>query len=229
MGSLRETETWQPGVVQDKLSTNYTYLETTNYWTPLNNDDGNNTDETEEINMIKELEKTEKLKGNKWMWRRQEQWMIIDSGETSHFVSEELNLPKGRKVQQTSLPPRQHDTKNINQNQTPFPQTLRGSTRSGYTPRAQTITDERQQNVGWRIYNNLSPGRRRCHDPPWRLNPNHHDQTTSTPWTQTQRRETVDSVRKDWEEYTWRGKQCVQPTVDPTIRKIPARHGKFPS
>jgi hypothetical protein len=65
MGSLRETETWQPGVVQDKLSTNYTYLETTNYWTPLNNDDGNNTDETEEINMIKELEKTEKLKGNK--------------------------------------------------------------------------------------------------------------------------------------------------------------------
>jgi len=57
-------------VVQDKLSTNHTYLEDTNYWTPLNNDDDNNTDETEEINMIKELGKEEKLKGNKWTQRR---------------------------------------------------------------------------------------------------------------------------------------------------------------
>jgi hypothetical protein len=53
-------------VVQDKLSTNHTYLEATNYWTPLNNDDNDNTNETEEINMIKELGKAEKLKGNKW-------------------------------------------------------------------------------------------------------------------------------------------------------------------
>ncbi len=42
-GSSIETETWQPGVVQDKLSTNHTYLEATNYWTPLNNDNDDNT------------------------------------------------------------------------------------------------------------------------------------------------------------------------------------------
>ena len=87
-------------MVQDKLSTNHTYLEATNYWTPLNNDDDNNTNETEEINMIKELGKAEKLKGNKWTQRlaqRQEQRMIINSGATSHFVSEDMNLPKGGK------------------------------------------------------------------------------------------------------------------------------------
>ncbi len=87
-------------MVQDKLSTNHPYLEATNYWTPLNNDNNDNTDETEEINMIKELGKAEKLKGNKWTGRqarRQEQRMIIDSGATSHFVSEDMNLPKGGK------------------------------------------------------------------------------------------------------------------------------------
>ena len=52
-------------MVQDKLSTTHTYLEATNYWTPLNVDDDDNTEDKKEINMVKELGKAEKLKGNK--------------------------------------------------------------------------------------------------------------------------------------------------------------------
>ena len=39
VGSLIETETWQPGVVRNIVNTNHTYLEATNYWTPLNDKD----------------------------------------------------------------------------------------------------------------------------------------------------------------------------------------------
>lgn len=87
-------------MVRDKISTNHTYLEATNYWTPLNdNNDDDNNEEKEEINITKESGKA-KPKGNKWtrrITRRQEQRMIIDSGATSHFISEDMNLPKGEK------------------------------------------------------------------------------------------------------------------------------------
>ncbi len=43
------------------MSTNHTYLEATNYWTPLNDDDDNDNKKTKvEINMIKELATKEK-------------------------------------------------------------------------------------------------------------------------------------------------------------------------
>ena len=95
-------------MIQDKLRSNHTYLEATNYWTPLDNDEEDNNDDKDEINMIKELKSTEKQKGNKWTRRRarrQEQRMIIDSGATSHFVSEEMNLPQeGKSNKQVYLP-----------------------------------------------------------------------------------------------------------------------------
>ena len=54
-------------MVRDKVNTNHTYLEATNYWTPLNDgDDDNNEIEKEKINMIKELVTKEKQEGNKW-------------------------------------------------------------------------------------------------------------------------------------------------------------------
>jgi hypothetical protein len=31
-----ESETRQPGVIQNKINEHHTYLEATNYWTPLN-------------------------------------------------------------------------------------------------------------------------------------------------------------------------------------------------
>ena len=33
-----ETETLKSGVTQDEISKNHTYLETMNYWAPLDND-----------------------------------------------------------------------------------------------------------------------------------------------------------------------------------------------
>ena len=76
---------------------------TTNYWTPLHNDD-NDDDEskevTNEINAIASTTVTTKQKENKWtrrVARRQHQRIILDSGATSHFICENMNLPKGNK------------------------------------------------------------------------------------------------------------------------------------
>lgn len=50
--------------------------------------------------MIREPLTIMKKEGNKWtrrLERRRNKKMIIDSGATSHFISEDLNLPKGDK------------------------------------------------------------------------------------------------------------------------------------
>ncbi len=122
----------------------------------------------------------------------------LRSDVTLHQRGHELT--EGREVEQTNLPPRRFNTEIINQNQTPIRQTLRGSTRSRYSPRTKAIDHERQQNVGGRIHNNIPSQRRRRNDPPRGLSPNHHDGTTNTPLKQTQRRETVDNIRKDEKE-----------------------------
>jgi hypothetical protein len=104
-GPTIEIETWQPGkVLTNKIYLNHTYLETMNYWAPL---DKNNEKEQEEkeINSIKQQPATiQKPKSNKWTRRverrratkhlRDQQNIIIDSAATSHFMSEDLNLPK---------------------------------------------------------------------------------------------------------------------------------------
>ena len=111
-------------MVQDKLSTNHTNLEATNYWTPLNDDDDDNTEDKEEINMINELGKAEKLKGNKWTQRRarrQEQRMIIDSGATSHFISEDMDLPKGGKSSKQVYLPDDTTLRTSTKTKLPFP------------------------------------------------------------------------------------------------------------
>jgi hypothetical protein len=67
MGSSIETETWQPGVIQDKIKANQSYLVATNYWTPLNNDNDNKPKEaTDKINAITSATVTTKQKENKW-------------------------------------------------------------------------------------------------------------------------------------------------------------------
>jgi hypothetical protein len=77
-----------------------------NYWTPLldNNDDEPITTE-EGINMTRsQKQPPKKPPTNKWTRRiarrqdrrnqKEEERIIIDSGATSHFVTEELNLPR---------------------------------------------------------------------------------------------------------------------------------------
>ncbi len=112
-------------MVRDKVNTNHTYLEATNYWTQLNdNDDENNKTEKEEINMIKELVIKEKQNGNKWtqrIKRRKEQQMIIDSGATSHFISEDMNLPKGGKSSKQVYLPDDMTLRTSTKTKLPFP------------------------------------------------------------------------------------------------------------
>ena len=94
---IKVTETWQPGVIKSKISTDHKYLVATNFWSPLNNDDDKeDKEEKEEINMIKSTATTTEQKSNKWtrrIARQQEHKIIIDSGATSHFISKDLNLP----------------------------------------------------------------------------------------------------------------------------------------
>jgi hypothetical protein len=90
---------WQPGkVTLDKITTNHAYLAATNYWTPLqSNDSEEDEKEEEEANITYKIPIKEIPKPNKWerrLARRIEKRMIIDSGATSHFCSEEMDLPK---------------------------------------------------------------------------------------------------------------------------------------
>ncbi len=106
MGSPVETETWQPGqVILNKLNKNITYPDVTNYWTPLYEmEEDKPTTKEEEINMTQSHNQPPKPTLNKWKRRiarqqerkrqKEEECIIIDSGATSHFVTEEMNLPK---------------------------------------------------------------------------------------------------------------------------------------
>ena len=97
-------------MVKSKISTDHTYLVDTNVWSPLNNgnDNDNKDDKIEEkINMIKTIT-TKQQKTNKWtrrIARQREHKIIIDSCATSHFMSEELDLPtEGTSNKEVYLP-----------------------------------------------------------------------------------------------------------------------------
>jgi hypothetical protein len=61
-----ETETWQPGVIQDKISQNHTHLVATNYWTPLNKNNDKSKEEEEKVNMVQSIPVKAGKKSNKW-------------------------------------------------------------------------------------------------------------------------------------------------------------------
>jgi hypothetical protein len=103
-----------------------------NYWAPL---DENNKEEQEEeeINSIKQQPATmQKPKLNKWTRRvkRQrstrhlcdQQNIIIDSGATSHFMSEDLNLPKTGPSQIEVFLPDDSKLQSTSKTQLPFNQ-----------------------------------------------------------------------------------------------------------
>ena len=96
-------------MIKRKISTEHTYLVDTNFWSPLNNgDDDKLDDDKEEINMIKSTAIPNKQISNKWtrrIVRQREHKIIIDSGATSHFMSEDLNLPtEGSSNKEVYLP-----------------------------------------------------------------------------------------------------------------------------
>ena len=92
-------------MISNKLNRNITYPAVTNYWTPLYEiDDDKPTTKMEEINMTQLCKQPPKPTSNKWKRRisqqkekqrqKAEESIIIDLGATSHFVTEELNLPR---------------------------------------------------------------------------------------------------------------------------------------
>jgi hypothetical protein len=87
------------GILQFFPIKNHTYLATTNYWAPLYNEPADDK-QPNQINNIKETQPIVTNKTNKWtrrIERRQAMKFVFDSGATSHFVSEEMNLPKKEK------------------------------------------------------------------------------------------------------------------------------------
>jgi len=67
-GSKVETETWQPGVIQDITSHNHTHLVATNYWAPLYENNNKSNKEEEEVNMVQSIPVKAEKKSNKWAW-----------------------------------------------------------------------------------------------------------------------------------------------------------------
>jgi hypothetical protein len=98
MGPQEETETWQPGkVLLNKISTNNTYLATTNFWAPLEMEEEDNKQFEEEINIINTKE-TKQIKTNKLTQRVEargakciKRQMITNSAATSNFISNKLD------------------------------------------------------------------------------------------------------------------------------------------
>ena len=101
---------WQPGVIQSKINTAHTDLANTNFWSPLDTDNENelDNDTKEELHKINSAIILNVQKSNKWMRRiarRREKKIIIDSGATSHFMTEDLNLPtEGASNKEVFLP-----------------------------------------------------------------------------------------------------------------------------
>ena len=84
---------------------NHTYLTTTNYWAPLNDDTDEEKDDIEQINIIPTKQPIVNTKSNKWTRRIERRWLVIDSGATSNFVPEEMNLPRiGKSNKEVYLP-----------------------------------------------------------------------------------------------------------------------------
>jgi hypothetical protein len=111
----------------DKINANHTYPDVTNYWTPLETVEEEDDTGQENINNIEmKIQETTKRTGNKWTRRAKERKekqckhkIIINSGTTSHFMSEELDLPNtGPSNKDMYLP---DDTKLTTANKTLLP------------------------------------------------------------------------------------------------------------
>ena len=73
---------------------------------------------------MKESGQTNISTGNKWTRRRerqQEQRIIIDSGATSHFITEDMNLPKGQKSNKQVYLPDDTTLRTSTKTKLPFP------------------------------------------------------------------------------------------------------------
>ena len=151
-------------VLSNKIITDNVYLAATNYWTPLQTDENEEDKETEEANKINnnQIPKT-----NKWerrLARRIEKRMVIDSGATTHFCSEEMDLPKEGKSNKAVYLPNGDIIRTTKKTSLPFQQLSKRAREEHVLPQL-TIIDECKQIVRRRIYNIFPPGKQRSHSP----------------------------------------------------------------
>ncbi len=114
-------------MIQDKISQNHTYLVATNYWTPLNEYDDESKKGEVEVNMVQSTPVKAEKKSNKWTWqkeRQKEHKIIIDSGMSSHIMSEELHLPVEGASNKTVFLPDNSQLRISTQTKLPFQQLL---------------------------------------------------------------------------------------------------------
>jgi hypothetical protein len=114
-------------VIQDKISQNHAYLVATNYWTPLNEKDDESKREDKKVNMVQSTPVKAEKKSNKWtrqIEQQKEHKIIIDSGATSHFMSEVLHLLVVGASNNTVLLPDNSQLRMSTQTQLPFKQLL---------------------------------------------------------------------------------------------------------
>ncbi len=95
--------------------------------------------------------------------RPKEQRVTIDSGATSHFITEEMNLPKMGPSNKTIYLPDSATLTASEKNNVSIQQTLKQSTKDRHTPRTQTTPDEHEQNGKGRLHNGFPPRQRRGH------------------------------------------------------------------
>ena len=108
-----------------------------NYWTPLNDDNDDKTDNNDEINVIQHSIHEDNSSGNKWTRRRerrQEQRIIIDSGAMSHFITEEMNLPKGQRSNKQVYLPDDTTLKTSTRTKLPFTNLLEAAREADILP-----------------------------------------------------------------------------------------------
>jgi hypothetical protein len=90
----------------NKINTSDTYLATIKYWTPLHKTEEDKY--IEETNTIKPDQTIENTNSNKWtcqVERRRATKLVTDSGATSNFATEDMNLPmKGKSHKEVYLP-----------------------------------------------------------------------------------------------------------------------------
>jgi hypothetical protein len=83
-------------VLSNKLNTNHTYLVTKNYWAPLHKTEDEKEDKNIHlIEMVQSIKSNKKT--NKWtqcIKQCKMMKLIVDSGATSNFVPDDMNLPK---------------------------------------------------------------------------------------------------------------------------------------
>ena len=99
-----------------------------------------------------------------------------------------------RKIQQRSIPTRQHQTPGNISDRTPIQTTKRQSKRGGHPTRNQNPAHKRQQTSQRRIHHNFPPRRGQCNDPQTRNGDNINNCTAYSPWVQIQRGKIMDHI-----------------------------------